>query len=178
MRLPHALLLAFFRVYQHGILASTSTTMEDQHTNLHLDIVHAIIEQFHLPDDANILSICSQVCKWWLPIARSHLFSDMQLQNIDGIVPRVEPNEKLVEWNGYYKPRYADTSLVKELAITTFSGVPILTPPILSSTLASFLCLRRLRIYFAHIRDVQSWRVRVRTRRKPAYVTTLPRPPS
>lgn len=133
--------------------------MEDQHTNLHLDIVHAIIEQFHFPEDANILSICSQVCKSWLPIARSHLFSDMQLrlvQNIDGIVPRVEPNEKWIEWNGYYKPRYADTSLVKELAITTFNGVPILTPPILSSTLASFPRLRRLRIYFAHIPAPQS----------------------
>lgn len=133
--------------------------MEDQRTNLPLDAIHAIIEQFHLPDDAKILSICSRVCKSWLPIARNHLFSDMQLrlvQNIDGIVPRVEPNEKWVEWNGYYKPTYADPSLVQQLTITTFNGVPTLTPSILSSTLASFPRLRRLRIHFAHIPAPQS----------------------
>lgn len=115
----------------------------NRHTNLHLDIIHTIFEHFRIPDDAETLGICSRVCKTWLPIARSRLFSYIHLQlvpNVDDsdIVPHtIKRNEKWIEWNGCYKPRHADLSLVKEFTISSVDTHTVLTPLILSSILAS-----------------------------------------
>lgn len=134
----------------------------DQHTNLHLDIIHAIFEHFRIPEDAKTLGICSRVCKTWLPIARNHLFSYIHLQlipNVDDadIVPHtIERNEKWIEWNGYHKPKHANLSIVKEFTISSVDTRTVLTPPILSSTLASLPRLRRLRVHTTRIIAPQS----------------------
>lgn len=100
----------------HQTLLQTTMSSGVRTPELPLDIIHAVLEQFKLPQDRPTLSACSRVCQDWLPVARKYLFARVTVRS------RVDDtNEPPRGWevfgDHFYKPVHCIPAFVTHLVL-------------------------------------------------------------
>lgn len=80
---------------------------------LPLDIIHAVLEQLKLPEDASTLSSCSRVGRDWLPVARKYLFGAVTVRARPDAVNLPQGWEAL--YTHFIKPTHSDLTLITHL---------------------------------------------------------------
>lgn len=94
---------------------------EDTRLRMLANILHCVFERLELIDETRALHACSLTCKLWLPIARKYLFREMTIAS----PPHPQPTPAWVDWYGFWRPGFADLSVVTRLVVMNHSDFPL-----------------------------------------------------